>query len=82
LSDLAYLTITEAAGRIAAKALSPVELTDAVLARIDELDDTLKSYITVTPDEARDAARHAESEIANGNYRGPLHGIPIGLKDL
>ena len=77
-----YLTIAEAARLIAAKELSPVELLDSRLQRIERLDGRLNSFIRVLADEARAAARTAEAEIAAGRYRGPLHGIPIGLKDI
>jgi len=80
--DLAYATIEALAPRIAAGALSPVELTEAQLARIEALDDRLKSYATVMADSALAEARQAEDEIAAGDYRGPLHGIPIAVKDL
>lgn len=79
---LAYLGITEAAARIKRGALSPVELTEQHLARIHRLDGHLSAFLTVTADEARAAARVAAAEIAGGNYRGPLHGIPFGLKDV
>lgn len=61
--------------------LSPVELVDAFLARIEQLNPKLNAYITVTAESAREAARAAEQEIAHKRYRGPLHGIPIALKD-
>ena len=77
-----YLTIAEAARLIAAKELSPIELLDSRLQRIERLDGRLNSFIRVLADEARAAARTAEAEIAAGRYRGPLHGIPIGLKDI
>jgi len=77
-----YLTIAEAARLIAAKELSPVELLDSRLQRIERLDGRLNSFIRVLADEARATARTAEAEIAAGRYRGPLHGIPIGLKDI
>ena len=77
-----YLTIAEAARLIAAKELSPVELIDSRLDRIERLDGRLNSFIRVLADDARAAARAAEAEIAAGRYRGPLHGIPIGLKDI
>ena len=80
--DLCWLTLTEAAARIAAGALSPVELTEAVLARIARLDPTLHAYLAVLPEAARAAARAAEAEIAAGRRRGPLHGIPVAVKDL
>ena len=79
---LYYLTITEASRLIKAKELSPVELTDAYLDRIERLDRTLKAYVTVTVDRAKSDAKDAEAAILAGQYLGPLHGIPIGLKDL
>jgi aspartyl-tRNA(Asn)/glutamyl-tRNA(Gln) amidotransferase subunit A len=80
-SQLPYLTIAEAAALIAARKLSPVELVQATLDRIGELSH-LKAYITVMAESALAAAREAEAEIQAGRYRGPLHGIPVGLKDL
>src|ERR1700693_6292724 len=77
-----FLTIAEAARRIEKKELSPTELVDSRLDRIARLDGRLHSFIRVLADEARAAARAAEAEIAAGKYRGPLHGIPIGLKDI
>jgi aspartyl-tRNA(Asn)/glutamyl-tRNA(Gln) amidotransferase subunit A len=77
-----YLTIAEAAKLIEKKELSPVELTQSRLDRIAKFDGRLHSFIRVLADEALVAARVAESEIAAGRYRGPLHGIPIGLKDI
>src|SRR6476619_2832757 len=77
-----YLTIAEAAKLIQQRELSPVELVDSRLARIEKLDGKLHSFIRVLADSARAEARTAESEIAAGKYRGPLHGIPIGLKDI
>jgi aspartyl-tRNA(Asn)/glutamyl-tRNA(Gln) amidotransferase subunit A len=79
--DLPVLTIAEAASRISRKQLSPVELTRAVLARIDHLNPAVGAFITVTGDQAMTAARAAEREIQQGRYRGPLHGIPFGVKD-
>ncbi len=79
---LYHLTIHEAAGLMQSRQLSPVELTQAFLDRIDAVDDRLKTYITLLPGSAMDGARAAEAEIMRGNYRGPLHGIPIALKDL
>ena len=81
-SELHYLTIGEAAPLIASGELSPVELTRAYLARIDAIDGQLDSFVTLTPDFALSQARQAEAEIRAGKYRGPLHGIPIALKDL
>ena len=81
-NDLHYLELTEAAYLIQTKRLSPVELTEAMLRRIDTLERRLHAFATVTPELAIAQARHAESEIMNFRYRGALHGIPIGLKDL
>ena len=80
--DLAFATIEELAPRIAAGDVSPVELTEAQLARIEAADGRLKSYATVMAESALAEARRAQDEIAAGNYRGPLHGIPIAVKDL
>jgi len=77
-----YLTITEAAALIEKKEMSPVELVESRLGRVTKYDDRLHSFIRLTADQARAAAKAAESEIAAGRYRGPLHGIPIGLKDI
>src|SRR4051812_4029318 len=77
-----YLTIAEAARLIEKRELSPVELCDSRLDRIATFDDRLHSFIRVLSDSARDEAKAAEAEIAAGKYRGPLHGIPIGLKDI
>ena len=77
-----YLTIAEAARLIEKRELSPVELVDSRLNRVARLDGRLHSFIEVLADAARHAARAAETEIAAGKYRGPLHGIPIGLKDI
>ena len=81
-TPLHYKTITEIAALIEARELSPTEATRATLERIDALDGRLKSYATVMADHAMAAARRAESEIAAGEYRGPLHGVPIAVKDL
>ena len=75
------LTLLEAADQIRTRRLSPVELTRECLARIDRLNPALNAFITVTHDLALAQAHKAEQEITAGNYRGPLHGIPIALKD-
>ncbi len=75
------LTLLTAADQIRTRKLSPVELTHDCLTRIEELNPTLNAFITVTADLALEQARRAEAEIAAGNYRGPLHGIPFALKD-
>jgi amidase len=67
---------------IETKTISPIELTEAMLHRIEEIDKSIGSYALVTPDLAMEDARRAESEIIAGNYLGALHGIPIALKDL
>ena len=81
-TELHYLTIGEAGELLASGQISPVELTRAFLGRIDALDNTLECYITVLRDDAMADARQAEAEILRGDYRGPMHGIPIALKDL
>lgn len=81
-TPLHYLTITELAGRIEAGTLSPVTLTEAYLERIAALEPKLHAFIRVLSESALDAARAAEAEIAAGGWRGPLHGIPLGIKDI
>lgn len=76
------LSISEASELLRRKKISPVELTTACLARIEQLNPTLNAFITVMHESALAEARYAEEEINAGNWRGPLHGIPIGLKDL
>jgi len=76
------LTISEAAELLRRKEISPVELATACLDRIERLNPVLNAFITVTHESAMVEARAAEDEIQRGNWRGPLHGIPIGLKDL
>jgi len=76
------LTIAKIAPLIQKKKLSPVELANAMLARIERLQPVLNAFITVTSRLARSQARQAEKEILKGHYRGPLHGIPISVKDL
>ncbi len=75
-------TVAEAAQAIRAGALSPVDLTKACLARIAAHDGALHAFVLVTPERALADAEQAEREIAGGRYRGPLHGIPVGLKDI
>ena len=81
-TELCYLTIQEAGPLLRDGKLSPVELTRAFLERIESLDGTLQAYITVLADEAMSEARTAEAEMLRGDYRGPMHGIPIAHKDL
>lgn len=80
--DLHFLTIAEASRLIEAKKLSPVEYVEALLARIEALNPVLDAFLLITGDQARDAAKAAEAEIAAGRYKGPLHGIPFALKDI
>jgi aspartyl-tRNA(Asn)/glutamyl-tRNA(Gln) amidotransferase subunit A len=80
--DLTTLTIAEAARRIAHQQLSPVELTQAALERITQLNPRLNAFITILGERSIAAAKAAEREIMSGARRGPLHGIPIALKDL
>jgi aspartyl-tRNA(Asn)/glutamyl-tRNA(Gln) amidotransferase subunit A len=76
------VTITELAPQIRDGKISPVDLVRQTLARIEKLQPALNAYITVTADAALEQARRAEKEIREGNYRGPLHGIPYAAKDL
>ena len=79
---LCYLPISEAAELIREKKLSPVELTQAHIDRIDRLNPQVKAYVTRTDEDALAGAKAAETEISAGRYRGPLHGIPVSFKDL
>src|SRR5256714_8432002 len=79
--DVQNLTIREAAARIQRSAPSPVELTDALLQRIERVNKTLNAYITVCAQQAREIAQAAETMIRAGYHLGPLHGIPIAIKD-
>ena len=82
MNDLHWMTVAEAAGAIAARNLSPVELMEALLERIGRLDPKLNAFIRLDADAAILAARAAEAEIASGRQRGPLHGVPVGIKDI
>jgi len=77
-----YMGLVEAGRAIAARKLSSVELTTAMLERIAALDTTLHAYATVTADQALAQAKAADAELAGGRSRGPLHGVPIAVKDL
>jgi aspartyl-tRNA(Asn)/glutamyl-tRNA(Gln) amidotransferase subunit A len=78
---LHYVTIHEAQQLIRSRKLSPVELTSAVLERIDAVDGKLHAFINLMAESAMSEARAAEAEIARGNWRGPMHGIPVAVKD-
>ena len=80
--ELTRGTIADMAARLRTGQVSPVDVTAAHLARIDRLNGSLKAYLTVLPERAMAAARRAETEIRNGRYRGPLHGVPVAVKDL
>ena len=80
-SDPTKLTIDEAGRRIRSKQLSSLDVTRAYLTRIERLNPRLNAFITVTSDQALSRARELDAELASGRYRGPLHGIPIALKD-
>jgi len=82
IGDVTSLTLSAASELVRARKVSPVELTSTCLARIDRLNPVLNAFITVTASQALADAGAAESEIAKGRRRGPLHGIPIALKDL
>src|SRR5262247_4284886 len=81
-TPLYFHTIAELAALIKSQQLSPVEVTRALLERITELDGRYKSYATVMADQALETARAAEQDIRAGTYRGPLHGVPVAVKDL
>jgi len=80
--DVLFMPVSEMGARIHSRRLSPVELTEAYLDRIRRHAPKLNAFATVTEDVALEQARAAESEIGKGHYRGPLHGIPYGAKDL
>ncbi len=80
--ELCFMSVSDAAPLIESRQLSPVELTEAHLERIERAEPSLNAFITLLSEEALQSARSAEREIAGGGYRGALHGIPIGLKDL
>jgi aspartyl-tRNA(Asn)/glutamyl-tRNA(Gln) amidotransferase subunit A len=82
MTELHWFTIADLAEKLRARELSPIEVTEAYLARIAQLNPSLNAYISVTADLAREQARAAEAELHRGQDRGPLHGIPLGIKDL
>ena len=79
--ELPFLTASQLSNLIETKEVSPVEATEAYLDRIEEVDPKLNSYITITGEQAIESARQAEQEIAAGKHRGPLHGVPMAVKD-
>jgi aspartyl-tRNA(Asn)/glutamyl-tRNA(Gln) amidotransferase subunit A len=80
--ELYELSMTDVAEKIRTKEVSPVEVTQSALARLDEVEPTLTAFVTTTPELALEQAKIAEQEIGDGKYRGPLHGIPLAVKDL
>ncbi len=80
--DITSLDLHEVTALVKGKKISPVEITQACLARIEALNPLLNAFITVTAESALSEARQAESEVQRGEWRGPLHGAPIALKDL
>jgi aspartyl-tRNA(Asn)/glutamyl-tRNA(Gln) amidotransferase subunit A len=80
-SELPFLTASELSKLMAAKEISPVEATEAYLDRIEALDAKYRAFVTVTADVALTAAKQAEQEIAQGKHRGPMHGVPVAVKD-
>ena len=82
VAEISRLSVAEAGDLIHQRKLSPVELTEACLQRIGRVDAQLNAFITVTGEEALKAAQEAANAIAQGSYMGPLHGVPVALKDL
>ena len=82
ITQLAFANLVDVAELVKTRQVSPVELTEMMLARVEEISPKLNAYVTITADLAMAQAKAAEAEIMTGRYRGPLHGIPIGLKDL
>ena len=80
-NELLKLTISEIAPMIQTRSVSPVDLTEAALAEAERQQPTLNSFITIMREQAMAQAEQAEDELSRGEYRGPLHGIPIGIKD-
>ena len=81
-NELAYLRLDELGRAYLTGGLSPVEVTEVMLARIERLNPRINAFLKVTADEARKQARSAETEIRAGEWRGPLHGVPVSVKDL
>lgn len=81
-SDLCELGLVDLARQIESRLVSSTEVVEAALARLDRLDGQLNAFITVAHEQAREAARQADEELARGVYRGPLHGVPVSVKDM
>ncbi|MFT3805110.1 MAG: amidase [Burkholderiaceae bacterium] len=82
LDNLPYAQITDLAAAYRQKKLSPVDVTQLMIERIARLEPALHAYLTLTPEIALEQARQAEAEMQRGEFRGPMHGVPIGIKDL
>ena len=82
MKDLAYLGVADAVPLLREKKLSPVEYTNALIARIEKHDPSLNAFLRFTPEIAMKDAQTAEAEIMRGEWRGPFHGVPYGLKDI
>ena len=80
--ELYELSLTEVSEKIRTKEVSPVDVTQSALARLEEVEPTLTAFVTTTPELALEQAKIAEQEISDGKYRGPLHGVPLAVKDL
>ena len=80
-SDIPFLSATDLGHLIKSKELSPVDVVTAYLERIQELNPKLNAYITVSGELALEQAKQSETDISNGNYLGPLHGVPVAVKD-
>jgi aspartyl-tRNA(Asn)/glutamyl-tRNA(Gln) amidotransferase subunit A len=80
--ELYELSMTEVSEKIRTKEVSPVEVTQSALARLEEVEPTLTAFVTTTPELALEQAKIAEQELSDGKYRGPLHGVPLAVKDL
>ena len=80
-ADIPFLSVSQLSELIKSRQVSPVEVVAGYLERIDRLNDRLYAYLTVCRDQAVEAARASERELARGEYRGPLHGVPVAVKD-
>jgi hypothetical protein len=80
--ELCFFTLQQLAECISTRQVSPLEVVQAHVARCERLNPTLQAFVTLTPELALQAAEQAERDISAGAYRGPLHGIPVGLKDI
>ena len=81
-TDICFLSASEMAAAVKKKKLSPVEIVDTILTRIEKVNPKVNAYCTVVPEMAREAAKKAEAEVMRGEKVGPLHGVPVSIKDL